>query len=86
MSAYNRKYTKPKPINLNPEIEIILSKQDTIFTDDFGERNIFTRIQTNNRVYWMFKDNIVEDNLLEELYKVVNRDSKIENILTNEQV
>lgn len=84
MGYYNKKYTSTKIVN--PEIEIILSKQDTIYTDDVGDKHIFTRIQTNNRVYWMYNDSITEDGLLEELYKVVNRDSKIDKILTNEQI
>lgn len=49
-------------------------------------RSIITRIQTNNRSYWMFKDKIVDDNVLEELYTIANRDSKIDKILTSEQV
>jgi len=63
-----------------PGMEIVLNKQEVIYTDNNGKIYLINRIQTNKRVYWMHNNEILEDGF-EEIYKVVNRDSKIDTLL-----
>lgn len=70
--------------NVQPEMEIVLNKREVIYTNENGKL-LVTRIQTNNSTYWMYNNEIVEDVYgLEETYKIVNRDSKINTILGDE--
>ena len=71
--------------SVQPGIEIVLNKQEVIYTDAEDVKHLIIRIQTNNRVYWMYNNEILEtDDGFEEMYKIVNRDSKIDTILNNE--
>ena len=70
--------------NVQPEMEIVLNKREVIYTNENGKL-LVTRIQTNNSTYWMYNNEIVEAVYgLEETYKIVNRDSKINTILGDE--
>lgn len=70
-----------------PEIEIVLSKQEVIYTDSEDIKHLVTRIQTNNKVYWIHNDQIIEStDWFDEEYKVLNRDSKIDKILLNNEL
>jgi beta-lactamase class D len=88
-NSYNQSYrgagrSKTTTTSVQPEMEIVLNKQEVIYTNENGKL-LFTRIQTNNSTYWMYNNEIVEDVYgLEETYKIVNRDSKIDTILSNE--
>lgn len=67
---------------IQPEMEIVLNKQEVIYTDDRDRHVLITRLETNNRVYWIHNNEILETtDEFEEMYKVVNRDSKIDTIL-----
>jgi hypothetical protein len=71
--------------NVQPEMEIVLSKQEVIYTDQDNRHVLVIRIQTNKRVYWMYNNEILETtDGFEEMYRIVNRDSKINTILSNE--
>lgn len=71
--------------SVQPEMEIVLSKQEVIYTDEDNKHHLVIRINTNNRVYWMYNNEILETtDKFEEFYKIVNRDSKINTILSNE--
>lgn len=73
-----------KTTSTQPGMEIVLNKREVIYTNENGKL-LVTRIQTNNSTYWMYNNEIVEDVYgLEETYKIVNRDSKIDTILSNE--
>jgi hypothetical protein len=66
-------------------MEIVLSKQEVIYTDQDNRHFLVIRIQTNKRVYWMYNNEILETtDGFEEMYRIVNRDSKIDTILSNE--
>jgi hypothetical protein len=66
-------------------MEIVLSKQEVIYTDQDNRHVLVIRIQTNKRVYWMYNNEILETtDGFEEMYRIVNRDSKIDTILSNE--
>lgn len=90
INSYNQSYrgagrSKTKTTkSVEPGMEIVISKQEVIYTNENGKL-LVTRIQTNNSTYWMHNNEIVEDVYgLEETYKIVNRDSKIDTILSNE--
>ena len=71
--------------SVQPGIEIVLNKQEVIYTDAEDVKHLIIRIQTNNRVYWMYNNEILETtDGFEEMYRIVNRDSKINTILSNE--
>lgn len=71
--------------NVQPEMEIVLNKREVIYTDQEDRHVLVIRIQTNNRVYWMYNNEIFETtDGFEEMYRIVNRDSKINTILGNE--
>lgn len=71
--------------NVQPEMEIVLNKREVIYTDQDNRHVLVIRIQTNNRVYWMYNNEILETtDGFEEMYRIVNRDSKINTILGNE--
>lgn len=71
--------------SVQPGIEIVLNKQEVIYTDAEDVKHLIIRIQTNNRVYWMYNNEILETtDGFEEMYRIVNRDSKINTILGNE--
>jgi hypothetical protein len=71
--------------SVEPGMEIVLSKQEVIYTDPDGKHVLVIRIQTNNGVYWMYNNEILETtDGFEEMYRIVNRDSKIDTILSNE--
>lgn len=71
--------------NIQPEMEIVLNKQEVIYTDQDNRHVLVIRIQTNNRVYWMYNNEILETtDGFEEMYRIVNRDSKIDTLLANE--
>jgi hypothetical protein len=95
INSYNQSYRgagKSKATtttSVQPEMEIVLSKQEIIYTDPVEkhvEKHLLViRIQTNNRVYWMYNNEILETtDGFEEMYRIVNRDSKIDTILSNE--
>ena len=76
---------KVQLVKVQPEMEIVLNKREVIYTDQEDRHVLVIRIQTNNRVYWMYNNEILEtDDGFEEMYKIVNRDSKIDTILSNE--
>ena len=71
--------------SVQPGIEIVLNKQEVIYTDAEDVKHLIIRIQTNNRVYWMYNNEILETtDGFEEMYRIVNRDSKIDTLLANE--
>ena len=71
--------------SVEPGMEIVLSKQEVIYTDQDNRHVLVIRIQTNERVYWMYNNEILETtDGFEEMYRIVNRDSKIDTILGNE--
>jgi hypothetical protein len=71
--------------NTQPGMEVVLSKQEVIYTDQDNRHVLVIRIQTNNGVYWMYNNEILETtDGFEEMYRIVNRDSKINTILGNE--
>jgi hypothetical protein len=91
INSYNQSYRgagKSKATtttSVQPEMEIVLSKQEIIYTDPDEKHVLVIRIQTNNRVYWMYNNEILETtDGFEEMYRIVNRDSKIDTILSNE--
>ena len=91
MSAYHRNYRgvgKGKSTttkSVQPGMEIVLNKREVIYTDAEDVKHLIIRIQTNNRVYWMYNNEILETtDGFEEMYRIVNRDSKIDTILSNE--
>lgn len=89
INSYSQSYRgggKPKKTtSVQPEMEIVLNKQEVIYTDAEDVKHLIIRIQTNNRVYWMYNNEILETtDGFEEMYRVVNRDSKIDTILSNE--
>jgi hypothetical protein len=68
-----------------PSMEIVLSKQEVIYTKQDNRHILVIRIQTNNRVYWMYNNEILEKtDEFEEMYRILNRDFKINTILDNE--
>jgi hypothetical protein len=70
---------------VEPKIEIIISKSEVIYTNYDNEKIILTRVETTDKVYWMNNDKILPDYVaLEESYKMLNRDLKIEKILEND--
>jgi hypothetical protein len=71
--------------SVQPEMEIVLNKREVIYTDQDNRHVLVIRIQTNKRVYWMYNNEILETtDGFEEMYRIVNRDSKIDTILGNE--
>lgn len=91
INSYNQSYRGAgrsktvKTTSVKSEMEIVLSKQEVIYTDAEDVKHLIIRIQTNNRVYWMYNNEILETtDEFEEFYKIVNRDSKIDTILGNE--
>jgi len=71
--------------SVQPGMEIVLNKGEVIYTDAEDVKHLIIRIQTNNRVYWMYNNEILETtDGFEEMYRIVNRDSKIDTILSNE--
>lgn len=71
--------------SVQPGMEIVLNKGEVIYTDAEDVKHLIIRIQTNNRVYWMYNNEILETtDGFEEMYRIVNRDSKINTILSNE--
>jgi hypothetical protein len=90
INSYNQSYrgagrSKTKTTkSVEPGMEIVLSKQEIIYTDPDEKHVLVIRIQTNNRVYWMYNNEILETTGFEEMYRIVNRDSKIDTILSNE--
>ena len=71
--------------SVQPGMEIVLNKGEVIYTDAEDVKHLIIRIQTNNRVYWMYNNEILETtDKFEEFYKIVNRDSKINTILGDE--
>jgi hypothetical protein len=71
--------------NTQPGMEVVLNKQEVIYTDQDNRHVLVIRIQTNKRVYWMYNNEILETtDGFEEMYRIVNRDSKIDTILSNE--
>ncbi len=91
INSYNQSYRgagrskTTTTTSVKPEMEIVLSKQEVIYTDADNKHHLIIRIQTNNRVYWMYNNEILETtDEFEEFYKIVNRDSKIDTILSNE--
>lgn len=90
INSYNQSYrgagkSKPTTTSVQPEMEIVLNKQEVIYTDQDNRHVLVIRIQTNNRVYLMYNNEILETtDGFEEMYRVVNRDSKIDTILSNE--
>jgi|688.fasta_scaffold2463757_2 hypothetical protein len=90
-NSYNQSYRgagKSKTVkttSVQPEMEIVLNKREVIYTDAEDVKHLIIRIQTNNRVYWMYNNEILETtDGFEEMYRIVNRDSKINTILGNE--
>ena len=76
---------KVQLVKVQPEMEIVLNKREVIYTDQEDRHVLVIRIQTNNRVYWMYNNEILETtDGFEEMYRIVNRDSKINTILSNE--
>ena len=76
---------KVQLVKVQPEMEIVLNKREVIYTDQEDRHVLVIRIQTNNRVYWMYNNEIFETtDGFEEMYRIVNRDSKINTILGNE--
>jgi hypothetical protein len=70
---------------VEPKIEIIISKSEVVYTNYDNEKIILTRVETTDKVYWMNNDKILPDYVaLEESYKMLNRDLKIEKILEND--
>lgn len=91
INSYNQSYRgagrskTTTTTSVQPEMEIVLSKQEVIYTDQDNRHFLVIRINTNNRVYWMYNNEILETtDEFEEFYKIVNRDSKIDTILSNE--
>jgi hypothetical protein len=91
INSYNQSYRGAgrsktvKTTSVQPEMEIVLNKQEVIYTDQDNRHVLVIRIQTNNRVYWMYNNEILETtDGFEEMYRVVNRDSKIDTLLGNE--
>ena len=91
INSYNQSYRgagKSKATtttSVQPEMEIVLNKQEVIYTDAEDVKHLIIRIQTNNRVYWMYNNEILETtDGFEEMYRIVNRDSKIDTLLGNE--
>lgn len=78
--SYRGSVTSASASVTEPGMEIVLNKQEVIYTDNNGKIYLINRIQTNKRVYWMHNNEILEDGF-EEIYKVVNRDSKIDTLL-----
>ena len=71
--------------SVQPGMEIVLNKGEVIYTDAEDVKHLIIRIQTNNGVYWMYNNEILETtDGFEEMYRIVNRDSKINTILSNE--
>jgi hypothetical protein len=90
-NSYNQSYRgtgrskSTTTTSVQPEMEIVLSKQEVIYTDQDNRHVLVIRIQTNKRVYWMYNNEILETtDGFEEMYRIVNRDSKIDTILGNE--
>ena len=87
-SSYKQGYRgsgKSTTKSVQPEMEIVLNKQEVIYTDQDNRHVLVIRIQTNNRVYWMYNNEILEiTDGFEEMYRIVNRDSKIDTLLANE--
>ncbi len=76
---------KVQLVKVQPEMEIVLNKREVIYTDQEDRHVLVIRIQTNNRVYWMYNNEIFETtDGFEEMYRIVNRDSKIDTLLANE--
>ena len=88
MPTYHNSYRgagRTTTTNVQPGMEIVLSKQEVIYTDKDNRHLLVTRVQTNNRAYWMYNNEILEtDDGFEEMYRIVNRDSKIDTILGDE--
>ncbi len=90
INSYNQSYrgagrSKTTTTSVQPEMEIVLNKQEVIYTDADNKHHLVIRINTNNRVYWMYNNEILETtDEFEEFYKIVNRDSKIDTILGDE--
>jgi hypothetical protein len=90
INSYNQSYrgagrSKTTTTSVQPEMEIVLNKQEVIYTDVDNKHHLVIRINTNNRVYWMYNNEILETtDEFEEFYKIVNRDSKIDTILGDE--
>jgi hypothetical protein len=91
INSYNQSYRgagrskSTTTTSVQPEMEIVLSKQEVIYTDQDNRHVLVIRIQTNKRVYWMYNNEILETtDGFEEMYRIVNRDSKINTILSNE--
>jgi hypothetical protein len=90
-NSYNQSYRgggrskSTTTTSVQPEMEIVLNKQEVIYTDQDNRHLLIIRIQTNKRAYWMYNNEILEtDDGFEEMYRIVNRDSKIDTILGNE--
>jgi hypothetical protein len=89
-NSYNQSYrgagrSKTTTTSVQPEMEIVLNKREVIYTDQDNRHVLVIRIQTNNRVYWMYNNEILETtDGFEEMYRIVNRDSKIDTLLGNE--
>ena len=76
---------KVQLVKVQPEMEIVLNKREVIYTDQEDRHVLVIRIQTNNRVYWMYNNEIFETtDGFEEMYRIVNRDSKIDTLLAYE--
>ena len=76
---------KVQLVKVQPEMEIVLNKREVIYTHQEDRHVLVIRIQTNNRVYWMYNNEIFETtDGFEEMYRIVNRDSKIDTLLANE--
>jgi hypothetical protein len=91
INSYNQSYRGAgrsktvKTTSVEPGMEIVISKQEVIYTDPDEKHVLVIRIQTSNRVYWMYNNEILETtDGFEEMYRIVNRDSKIDTILSNE--
>ena len=85
--AYRKSYLTSKRTykTVEPKIEIIISKSEVVYTNYDNEKIILTRVETTDKVYWMNNDKILPDYVaLEESYKMLNRDLKIEKILEND--
>ena len=65
-NSYNQSYRgtgrskSTTTTSVQPEMEIVLSKQEVIYTDVDNKHHLIIRIQTNNRVYWMYNNEILE--------------------------
>lgn len=70
INSYNQSYRGAgrsktiKTTSVEPGMEIVLSKQEVIYTDPDEKHVLVIRIQTNNRVYWMYNNEILETNSL----------------------